>query len=121
MAWESVFEGRFSHKSDAWALAVTLWELYSECREKPFQNLADSHVIQNLQSVIVNGILKEHLCRPTKCPMPIYTEIMLPCWRKEERERPTLSSIHLFLQSLQFSQLIPCPPPPNRSAPVPPL
>ena len=58
MAPESVFEGRFSHKTDAWSLAVTIWEIFYFCKEKPFSKLSDTQLIENLQACYESATLK---------------------------------------------------------------
>uniref|UniRef100_A0AC34F652 Uncharacterized protein n=1 Tax=Panagrolaimus sp. ES5 TaxID=591445 RepID=A0AC34F652_9BILA len=123
MAPESIFEGRFSHKTDAWSLAVTIWEIFYFCKEKPFSKLSDSQVIENLQEAYENGSLKEYLHRPPICPPFIYTDLLLVCWKSKDSERPSLAAIHRLLQSAQC-RLPTCldsrPPPPKRAAPNPP-
>merc|ERR1712004_545058 len=44
MAWESNLLGKFSTRSDIWSFGVTLWEVLSFARQRPFDNLTDEQV-----------------------------------------------------------------------------
>uniref|UniRef100_A0A7E4V949 receptor protein-tyrosine kinase n=1 Tax=Panagrellus redivivus TaxID=6233 RepID=A0A7E4V949_PANRE len=124
MAPESIFEGRFSHATDVWALGVTIWEVFGMCREKPFAKMADNEVIENLRYLMETGSLKEYLFRPSLCPVFIFSEVLQPCWRLRDSDRPSLAAIHRQLQSAQVrlpvNGITKPPPPPNRAAPEPP-
>ncbi|KAE9547930.1 hypothetical protein FO519_008859 [Halicephalobus sp. NKZ332] len=121
MSPEAVFEGKFSHKNDTWALGVTLWEVYGMCKERPYSKLNDEEVIENLRNLMEKNVLREYLPRPDLCPPEIYSEILVPCWRRKPAERPSLSSVYRSIQIFQCSSSSsPRPPPPNRAAPVPP-
>ena len=45
------FQGKFSHASDIWSFAVTLWEMYSLCKIQPYANLDDKDVIDNMHQM----------------------------------------------------------------------
>lgn len=49
LAWETLVLEKFSIKSDIWSFGVTMWELFSECLEKPYAELSDLQVIENLK------------------------------------------------------------------------
>ncbi|XP_011346909.1 discoidin domain-containing receptor 2 isoform X2 [Ooceraea biroi] len=113
MAWESIFLGKYTTKSDVWAFAVTLWEILNLGRRVPYEHLSDEEVVQSLQQLhhatecsndnpedsckedSGNGF--DYLPRPTASSKDIY-DLMLECWRREENERPTFREISLFLQ-----------------------
>uniref|UniRef100_A0A146LSE5 Discoidin domain-containing receptor 2 n=3 Tax=Lygus hesperus TaxID=30085 RepID=A0A146LSE5_LYGHE len=98
MAWESVFLGKYTTKSDVWSFGVTLWEILTLCRHRPFDGLSDGEVVENL------GRLQESedgfvtLPRPPPPTTKDITDLMLECWRQYEHQRPTFTQIHLFLQ-----------------------
>ncbi|KAF6200531.1 hypothetical protein GE061_004974 [Apolygus lucorum] len=98
MAWESVFLGKYTTKSDVWSFGVTLWEILTLCRHRPFDGLSDAEVVENL------GRLQESedgfvtLPRPPPPTTKDITDLMLECWRQYEQQRPTFTQIHLFLQ-----------------------
>ncbi|KAG5320751.1 DDR2 protein, partial [Acromyrmex heyeri] len=113
MAWESIFLGKYTTKSDVWAFAVTLWEILNLGRRVPYEHLSDEEVVQSLRQLHHaadcsntnpedsckedprNGF--DYLPRPTASSKDIY-DLMLECWQREETERPTFREISLFLQ-----------------------
>ncbi|KAL0101425.1 hypothetical protein PUN28_018925 [Cardiocondyla obscurior] len=113
MAWESIFLGKYTTKSDVWAFAVTLWEILNLGRRVPYEHLSDEEVVQSLRqlhhatdcsSPNPEDSCKEdsrsgfdYLPRPTASSKDIY-DLMLECWQREEAERPTFREISLFLQ-----------------------
>ncbi|KAI4501531.1 hypothetical protein M0802_003408 [Mischocyttarus mexicanus] len=113
MAWESIFLGKYTTKSDVWAFAVTLWEILNLGRRIPYEHLSNEEVVECLrrfhraneedgsasESVGTDGTNDhfDYLPRPTASSKDIY-DLMLECWRREENERPTFREISLFLQ-----------------------
>ncbi|KAH0950275.1 hypothetical protein HN011_010579, partial [Eciton burchellii] len=113
MAWESIFLGKYTTKSDVWAFAVTLWEILNLGRRVPYEHLSDEEMVQSLRRLHhaaecskgnPEDSCKEdsrsdfdYLPRPTASSKDIY-DLMLECWRREENERPTFREISLFLQ-----------------------
>ncbi|XP_034232480.1 discoidin domain-containing receptor 2-like isoform X2 [Thrips palmi] len=101
MAWESVFLGKYTTKSDVWAFAVTLWEMLHYCSAAPYPELDNPGVVDNLSHLRPgeDPQLFEPLCMP---PLPAGArdvfDLMCECWRRGEAERPSFREIHLFLQ-----------------------
>ncbi|XP_014485653.1 PREDICTED: discoidin domain-containing receptor 2-like [Dinoponera quadriceps] len=128
MAWESIFLGKYTTKSDVWAFAVTLWEILNLGRRVPYEHLSDEEVVQSLRQLHhaadcgSNGssnVNPEDSCKEDLgggvsngsnvgngfdyLPRPTASskdiyDLMLECWRREENERPTFREISLFLQ-----------------------
>ncbi|KAJ8953791.1 hypothetical protein NQ317_010766 [Molorchus minor] len=96
MAWESVYQARYTTKSDVWAFAVTLWEILTLCRRQPYDSLTDPEVMENLARLHCDDGQFKYLPRPSN-HKDIY-EIMLECWRRRDTDRPTFRAIHTFLQ-----------------------
>ncbi|PSN56032.1 Epithelial discoidin domain-containing receptor 1 [Blattella germanica] len=98
MAWESIFQGKYTTKSDVWAFAVTLWEILNLGRRPPFEMLTDPQVVENLAHMHRDDGQFAYLPRPAPpCTKDIY-DLMCECWRRHESERPSFREIHLFLQ-----------------------
>ncbi|XP_015586340.1 discoidin domain-containing receptor 2 isoform X1 [Cephus cinctus] len=108
MAWESVFLGKYTTKSDVWSFAVTLWEILNLGRRVPYEHLSDQEVVDSLRLLHYDDSVEEsskddvrtlfnYLSRPNASSKDIY-DLMLECWRREDSERPTFREISLFLQ-----------------------
>ncbi|GIY47959.1 discoidin domain-containing receptor 2 [Caerostris darwini] len=96
MAWESMLLGKFTTQSDVWAFAVTLWEILTFARHRPYGELSDEQVVENA-GLLYEGDGRRTLPRPPHCPREIY-DLMRECWRRDEADRPNFREIHLFLQ-----------------------
>jgi discoidin domain receptor family protein 2 len=96
-----VIQGKYTTKSDVWSFAVTLWEILVLARQRPYQELSDEAVVENLQRFVQGTIASAPPCvslaRPQHCPRDIY-DLMCECWRRLPTERPSFREIHLFLQ-----------------------
>jgi discoidin domain receptor family protein 2 len=96
-----VIQGKYTTKSDVWSFAVTLWEILVLARQRPYQELSDEAVVENLQRFAQGTIASAPPCvslaRPQHCPRDIY-DLMCECWRRLPTERPSFREIHLFLQ-----------------------
>ncbi|KAM4641093.1 epithelial discoidin domain-containing receptor 1 isoform 2-T2 [Discoglossus pictus] len=98
MAWECILMGKFTTASDVWAFGVTLWEILMLCKEQPYGELSDEDVIENAGEVFRDSKTQIYLSRPPPCPQPLY-ELMLQCWARDCRERPSFQDIHAILTS----------------------
>ncbi|VDL75483.1 unnamed protein product [Nippostrongylus brasiliensis] len=105
MAWESLLLGKFSTHSDVWAFGVTLWEIFTRCREKPFASLTDNQVLENVQHMNATSSLKYQLERPALCPEWVFTNVVLPCWQYMPQSRPSFETLHHQLQMLIHTEM----------------
>ncbi|XP_069055176.1 epithelial discoidin domain-containing receptor 1 isoform X3 [Lepisosteus oculatus] len=96
MAWECILMGKFTTASDVWAFGVTLWEMLRLCKEQPYASMTDELVIENAGEFFRDQGKQVYLSRPEVCPQGLY-ELMLSCWSRESRERPSFPAIHRFL------------------------
>ncbi|XP_061634255.1 discoidin domain-containing receptor 2 [Phyllopteryx taeniolatus] len=100
MSWESVLLGKFTTASDVWAFAVTLWEILNFCKDQPYSQLTDEQVIENTGEFFRDQKRQIYLPQPVLCPDSLY-KIMLGCWRRNTKERPSFQEIHRALLELQ--------------------
>ncbi|CAG9797052.1 unnamed protein product [Chironomus riparius] len=94
---ESLRYRQFSHASDTWMFAVTIWECYT-FGEDPWIGLNGSQILKKIDR---EG---ERLHHPDACPPDVY-QLMLQCWDKTPTERPTFAAIKEFLVG-QAPQLV---------------
>ncbi|XP_069039259.1 discoidin domain-containing receptor 2 isoform X2 [Lepisosteus oculatus] len=97
MAWESILLGKFTTASDAWAFGVTLWEIFTLCKEQPYSLLSDEQVIENTGEFFRNQGRQIFLSPPPLCPAPLF-ELMLRCWSRDIKDRPTFERLHQALR-----------------------
>ncbi|KAI7806189.1 epithelial discoidin domain-containing receptor 1 isoform X2 [Triplophysa rosa] len=96
MAWECILMGKFTTASDVWAFGVTLWEMLSVCQEQPYSHMTDEQVIDNAGEFFRDQGRQVYLARPAVCPQGLY-ELMLSCWNRDCKLRPSFAYIHSFL------------------------
>uniref|UniRef100_A0A8C2KPF9 receptor protein-tyrosine kinase n=1 Tax=Cyprinus carpio TaxID=7962 RepID=A0A8C2KPF9_CYPCA len=96
MAWECILMGKFTTASDVWAFGVTLWEMLSVCQEQPYSHMTDEQVIDNAGEFFRDQGRQVYLSRPAVCPQGLY-ELMLSCWSRDCKLRPSFAYIHSFL------------------------
>ncbi|KAJ3595759.1 hypothetical protein NHX12_005062 [Muraenolepis orangiensis] len=97
MSWESILLGKFTMASDVWAFAVTLWEILTLCQKQPYSQFSDEQVIENTGEFFRDQGKQVYLPKPACCPDTVYTELMLSCWRRNAKQRPSFQEIHCRL------------------------
>ncbi|XP_043676624.1 discoidin domain-containing receptor 2-like isoform X3 [Vespula pensylvanica] len=98
LPWESILLDRYTCASSTWSFAVTLWEVMSLAREKPFQHLTNDQVIRNAEHMYYGEESQVFLPKPTMCPDDVY-KMMCSCWRRDEEARPSFKDIYSFLKN----------------------
>ena len=88
---EILSERKFSIKSDVWAFAVLLSEVFSQ-GNTPYPNMDNAKVKNNVQ----NGI---KMAQPNDCPNEVY-EVMKGCFELHAEKRPTFAVVHQQLMEL---------------------
>ncbi|AWP04422.1 putative discoidin domain-containing receptor 2-like [Scophthalmus maximus] len=97
MSWESILLGKFTMASDVWAFGVTLWEILTLCKEQPYSQLSDEQVIENTGEFFRDQGKQVYLPKPPCCPERVYTDLMLSCWRRNAKQRPSFQEMHTQL------------------------
>ncbi|XP_045507783.1 tyrosine-protein kinase-like otk [Colias croceus] len=82
---ESVLEGDYSSKSDAYMFAATIWEIYTKA-ELPFAKLNDNSVLERIK----NGSLEWTV--PDSMPDKLGA-LLKRCWNKVPTDRPQFTEI----------------------------
>ncbi|XP_048360361.1 tyrosine-protein kinase Fer-like [Sphaerodactylus townsendi] len=88
---EALKYGRYSTESDVWSYGILLWEIFS-LGSTPYHRMSNQQVIGQVE----RGF---RMRAPKRCPMDIY-DLMLRCWDRNPRGRPTFSAVYKEL--LQF-------------------
>uniref|UniRef100_UPI003AAFEDC1 discoidin domain-containing receptor 2-like n=1 Tax=Centroberyx gerrardi TaxID=166262 RepID=UPI003AAFEDC1 len=101
MSWESILLGKFTMASDVWAFGVTLWEILTLCKEQPYSQLSDEQVIENTGEFFRDQGKQVYLPKPPCCPEAVYSDLMLSCWRRNAKQRPSFQEIHTQLMESQ--------------------
>uniref|UniRef100_A0A3B4ZRY0 receptor protein-tyrosine kinase n=1 Tax=Stegastes partitus TaxID=144197 RepID=A0A3B4ZRY0_9TELE len=97
MSWESILLGKFTMASDVWAFGVTLWEILTLCKEQPYSQLSDEQVIENTGEFFRDQGKQVYLPKPPCCPDRVYSDLMLSCWRRNAKQRPSFQEMHAQL------------------------
>ncbi|XP_059200424.1 discoidin domain-containing receptor 2-like [Centropristis striata] len=97
MSWESILLGKFTMASDVWAFGVTLWEILTLCKKQPYSQLSDEQVIENTGEFFRDQGKQVYLPKPLCCPDRVYNDLMLSCWRRNAKQRPSFQEIHTQL------------------------
>ncbi|XP_039286881.1 discoidin domain-containing receptor tyrosine kinase B [Nilaparvata lugens] len=102
LPWESILLDRYTCASSVWAFGVTVWEILSLARQKPFPHMTNDQVIQNAENLYYGGELQVLLSKPSLCSPDVY-ELVCACWRRDQSQRPTFKEICLFLKQKTFT------------------
>ena len=101
-AWESIFLNQFSLKSDVWSFGVTLYELFTYARQRPYHTLNNEQLVQYFASLSQMPFSSPSMTndnvlpQPELCSKEIY-DMMCECWQRNAQRRPSFADIHTFL------------------------
>ncbi|XP_063080009.1 proto-oncogene tyrosine-protein kinase ROS [Engraulis encrasicolus] len=96
MSPESLTDGVFNKHSDVWSFGVLLWEVFSLGRQ-PYPALTNMEVVHHINS---GGRLPP----PPDCPGSLY-EVMLACWLRAPKERPSFRRLESQLVRLRETEV----------------
>jgi len=88
MAPESFF-GRFSIKTDVWSYGVTLWEIFTLCRQQPYEEMSDEDFVYSAQKPQE----RTHLKKPLLAPDEVF-KTMKNCWMHDSKQRPDFEAVY---------------------------
>jgi hypothetical protein len=94
MSPETILRRRWSEKSDVWAFAVTVWEMFTHGLVPYTFISSDPEVGQR----VVAGHRLERPMTPTECPPGVFG-VMLKCWEQEAAARPTFAEVKRMILS----------------------
>ncbi|RZF32590.1 hypothetical protein LSTR_LSTR011037 [Laodelphax striatellus] len=97
MAWESIYLGRYTTKSDVWAFGVTLWEILLLCRHTPYEDMTDVELLCSLSHLHKDDEAFCFLPLPAAATKDV-ADLLAQCWSREPDQRPTFKQLALFLQ-----------------------
>ena len=89
------FYGKFSEKTDIWALGMTMWEIFTGAKEQPLAEMTSQEVIADA----IRGPERRLPTRPEHCPEEVFG-IVQKCWEYEPGERATFKEVHSSLTEL---------------------
>lgn len=81
---ESVYFGKFTHKSDVWSFGVTLWEIWT-FGEMPYGDLSGREVLERIDQ-------GQRLEQPKGCSATVY-KIMRSCWEYKAEDRRSFKEL----------------------------
>ena len=88
---EILSKRKFSIKSDVWAFAVLLSEVFSQ-GNIPYQNMNNAE----MKSAVQKGM---KMAQPSRCPDEVY-EVMQCCFELHAKNRPSFAAVHQQLKEL---------------------
>ena len=91
------FYGRFSEKTDVWAFGVTMWEIFSLCKEKPYSTKTDQQLV--LETLHNSRTMLE---KPKFCHENVYN-VMRQCMKEEAKDRLNFEQVFNKLSHLTVS------------------
>ena len=89
------FKGKFSVKSDVWSYGVTMWEIFTVCKKRPYQRWTDRAVIKD----VMKGEDRTLLEQTEHCSAEVYA-IMKSCWKHNPHSRSTFNDLYSQLYYL---------------------
>jgi len=100
MSPEAIQKHRWSEKSDVWAFAVTVWEMFTHGMVPYHLISSDSEVA----SRVIAGARLERPLSPCECPEGVFA-ILQRCWAGRAADRPTFADVkHLMMEVVKVER-----------------
>lgn len=113
MILNHLIQHQFSSRSDVWSFGITLWEMMTFARNRPFDSHTDQQLVNDYNRCYrspsatpsspeveldegYQALPPPRLPQPRVCPREIY-DLLLECWNVDASQRPTFREIHMFL------------------------
>lgn len=102
LPWESLVLGKYGEHSAVWMLAVTVWEVATMGRRRPYAQLSDAQVILNADHFYYDdGKQLMPADDAINSPAALY-QWMTSCWIRQEQLRPSLTQSVAFMRGLAY-------------------
>ncbi|XP_049864534.1 inactive tyrosine-protein kinase 7-like [Schistocerca gregaria] len=98
MPYEAVFEDDYSTKSDVYAFACLVWEMFHQ-GELPFPKMSDEAVLTALKK-------HELQWKPHKAAPQSLQSLLLSCWSESPRDRPTFNQLVVTIGEISIDSEI---------------
>ena len=85
----------FSNKSDVWSFGCCMYEIFS-FGKIPYGYYTSDHVAHKQ---ITTGVVPE---RPNYSTSSLYDDVMLRCWKKDPRDRPSFAELKSMLKRYRY-------------------
>ncbi|XP_077301647.1 discoidin domain-containing receptor tyrosine kinase B-like [Arctopsyche grandis] len=105
LSWECTLLKRYTCPGTVWSFAITIWEIFDLCQHFPYENLSIKDIVKLAEDHLLKQEINEIHPRPPLCPEDIY-KLMLNCWERKSKNRPTFNEIYNFLKS-KYIDLVP--------------
>ena len=89
------FKGKFSVKSDVWSFGVTMWEIFTVCKQRPYQGWTDRAIIRDAMKEENRTLLEQ----TEHCSDEVYA-IMKSCWKHNPHHRSNFNDLYTQLYNL---------------------
>ena len=89
------FKGKFSVKSDVWSYGVTMWEIFTVCKQRPYQGWTDRAIIRDAMKEENRTLLEQ----TEHCSDEVYA-IMKSCWKHNPHHRSDFNDLYSQLYNL---------------------
>ena len=98
---EAIERHRWSEKSDVWAFAVTLWEMFTHGKVPYTFVASDAEVAER---VVAEGLRLERPLQPTECPQGVFA-VMQRCWAARAADRLAFADVkRLLLEEVKVAK-----------------